>query len=229
VNQEWCIPPKANAAFVAQMEDVLEVYVRPLDPKRPQVCFDESSKQQVKEVRTPLPVAPGKPARFDTEYERNGVSNLFMFFCPLSNWRHVKVTAHRTAVDWAQCMRELVDVHFPEAERITVVLDNLNTHTPAALYVAFPPAEAKRLWDKLEFHYTPKHGSWLNMAEIELSVLSRQCLDRRIPDQTTLITEVAAWEAERNASGATVNWRFTTADARIKLKHLYPSIEPTTS
>ncbi len=211
------------------MEDVLDVYVRPLDPKHPQVCFDESSKQQVKEVRTPLPVAPGQPARYDTEYERNGVSNLFMFFAPLLNWRHVKVTDRRTAVDWAQCMRDLVDVHFPEAERITVVQDNLNTHTPAALYAAFEPAEAKRIWDKLEFHHTPKHGSWLNMAEIELSVLSRQCLDRRIPDQPTLSTEVAAWEGDRNAMRATVDWRFTTADARIKLKHLYPVIETITS
>ncbi len=226
MNKEWCIPPKANAAFVAQMEDVLDVYIRPLDPKRPQVCFDESSKQHLKEVQTPLPSIPGQPARYDTEYERNGVSNLFMFFCPLLNWRHVKVTDHRKARDWAECMRELVDVHFPEAERITVVQDNLNTHTPAALYAAFEPAEAKRIRDKLEFHYTPKHGSWLNMAEIELSVLSRQCLDRRIPDQETLRTEVAAWETERNASNATVTWRFTTADARIKLKHLYPSIEP---
>ncbi len=225
MTKEWCIPPKANAAFVAQMEDVLDVYVRPLDPKRPQVCFDESSKQHLKEVRTPLPGEPGQPARYDTEYERNGVSNLFMFFSPLLNWRHVKVTNHRKACDWAECMRELVDVQFPEAERITVVLDNLNTHTPAALYAAFEPAEAKRIWDKLEFHYTPKHGSWLNMAEIELSVLSRQCLERRIPDQETLAMEVAAWEEERNASGATVDWRFTTADARIKLKHLYPSLQ----
>jgi hypothetical protein len=229
LNKEWCIPPKANAAFVAQMEDVLDVYTRPLDRRHPQVCLDESSKQQVKEVRTPVPVAPGEPARSDTEYERNGVSNLFMFFAPLLNWRHVKVTDHRTAGDWAECMRELVDVHFPDAERITVVQDNLNTHTPAALYATFPPEEAKRIWDKLEFHYTPKHGSWLNMAEIELSVVSRQCLDRRIPDQPTLITEVAAWEAERNAMQATVDWRFTTADARIKLKHLYPVIEPITS
>lgn len=208
------------------MEDVLDVYCRPHDPKHPQVCFDESSKQQVKEVRTPLPVAPGEPARYDTEYERNGVSNLFMFFAPLENWRHVKVTDQRTAIDWAHCMRELVDVHFPEAERITVVEDNLNTHSPASLYAAFEPEEAKRIWDKLEFHHTPKHGSWLNMAEIELSILSRQCLDRRIADQESLRAEVAAWEAERNGSGNTVNWRFTTADARIKLKHLYPSIEP---
>jgi len=211
------------------MEDVLDVYCRPHDPTHPQVCFDESSKQQVKEVRTPLPVAPGEPARYDTEYERNGVSNLFMFFAPLENWRHVKVTDQRTARDWAHCMRELVDVHFPDAERITVIEDNLNTHTPASLYAVFAPEEAKRIWDKLEFHHTPKHGSWLNMAEIELSILSRQCLDRRIPDQETLRAEVAAWEAERNGSGAPVNWRFTTADARIKLKHLYPSIEPITS
>jgi hypothetical protein len=209
------------------MEDVLDVYTWPLDRRHPRL--DESSKQQVKEVRTPVPVAPGEPARSDTEYERNGVSTLFMFFAPLLNWRHVKVTDHRTAGDWAECMRELVDVHFPDAERITVVQDNLNTHTPAALYATFPPEEAKRIWDKLEFHYTPKHGSWLTMAEIELSVVSRQCLERRIPDQPTLITEVAAWEAERNAMQATVDWRFTTADARIKLKHLYPSIEPITS
>ncbi len=211
------------------MEDVLDVYARPRDPRRPQVCFDESNKEQHREVVDPLPVAPGQPARSESTYERNGVSNLFMFFAPLEQWRHVKVTDQRTALDWAHCMRELVDVHFPEAERITVVLDNLNTHTPAALYAAFEPAEAKRIWDKLEFHYTPKHGSWLNMAEIELSVLSRQCLERRIPDQATLIREVAAWEAERNALQATVHWRFTTADARIKLKHLYPVIEPITS
>lgn len=210
------------------MEDVLDVYTRPLTPTHPLICFDESSKQQVKEIRVPVAVAPGHPAHFDTEYERNGVSNLFMFFAPLLNWRHVKVTDHRTAVDWAQCMRDLVDSHFPDAERITVVQDNLNTHTPAALYAAFPPEEAKRIWDKLEFHYSPKHGSWLNMAEIELSVLSRQCLDRRIPDQAMLTTEVTTWAADRNGHGATVNWRFTTADARIKLKHLYPSIEPIT-
>ena len=207
----------------------MDGYCRPHDPKHPQVCFDESSKQQVKEVRTPLPVRPGEPARYDTEYERNGVSNLFMFFAPLENWRPVKVTDQRTALDWAHCMRELVDVHFPDAERITVVEDNLNTHSPASLYATFEPEEAKRIWDKLEFHHTPKHGSWLNMAEIELSILSRQCLDRRIADQETLRAEVAAWELERNSSSVTVNWRFTTADARIKLKHLYPSIEPITN
>ena len=222
---EWKIPPKANAAFVAQMEDVLDVYARPFDPTRPVICFDESNKEQHIEVITPLPMESGEPERFESEFERNGVSNLFMFFAPLHNWRHVKVTTRRTNADWAACMRELVDVHFPDAAQVVVVQDNLNTHTPAALYSAFAPAEAKRIWDRLEFHYTPKHGSWLNMAEIELSVLSRQCLKRRIPDQPTLIQETAAWEARRNASGATVDWRFTTADARIKLKKLYPVLK----
>ena len=222
---EWKIPPKANAAFVAAMEDVLDVYARPFDPTRPVVCFDESNKEQHIEVITPLPMEQGEPERFESEFERNGVSNLFMFFAPLHNWRHVKVTDRRTNADWAECMRELVDVHFPEAAQVVVVQDNLNTHTPAALYSAFPPEEAKRIWDRLEFHYTPKHGSWLNMAEIELSVLSRQCLKRRIPDQPTLIQETAAWEARRNTSGATVEWRFTTADARIKLKKLYPILK----
>jgi hypothetical protein len=211
------------------MEDVLDVYTRPYDPKRPLICFDESNKQQTIEIQVPLPVEPGQPPRYDTEYERNGVSNLFMFFAPLLNWRHVKVTNQRTAIDWAQCMKDLVDIHFPDAEKIVIVEDNLNTHTPASLYAAFPPEEAKRIWDRLELHYTPKHGSWLNMAEIELSVLSRQCLDRRIPDHPSVIAEVAAWEARRNASGATVRWRFTSADARIKLHKLYPSIEPITT
>jgi hypothetical protein len=224
LNKEWCIPPKANAPCVAQMEDVRDGSTRPFDEKRPQVCFDESSKQQIIEIHVPLPLEPGQPQRYDTEYERNGVSNLFMFFAPLLNWRHVKVTDQRTACDWAQCMKELVDIHFPEAEKIVIVEDNLNTHTPASFYAAFPPEEAKRIWDRLEFHYTPKHGSWLNMAEIELSVLSRQCLDRRIPDQSTLSREVAAWEQDRNARQATVQWRFTTADARIKLSKLYPTI-----
>ncbi len=206
------------------MEDVLDVYHLPDDPRYPTVCLDETSKQLIQEVRTALPAVPGQPERYDYEYERNGVQNLFMFFCPLRNWRHVKVTDHRTKVDYAACLRELVDEWFPEAARIRVVQDNLNTHTPAALYEAFAPTEAKRILDRLEFHYTPKHGSWLNMAEIELSVLNRQCLDRRIPDRATLEAEVAAWAADRNAKGATVNWHFTTADARIKLKRLYPSI-----
>jgi hypothetical protein len=206
------------------MEDVLCVYARPRDPKRPLVCFDESNKAQHREVLEQLPVSPGQAARQDSEYERNGVSNLFMFFAPLENWRHVKVTDRRTAQDWAECMRDLVDVHFPEAEVVVVVEDNLNTHTPAALYQAFEPAEAKRIWDRLELHYTPKHGSWLNMAEIELSVLMRQCLDRRIPDQEALRSETTAWEERRNCAQATIDWHFTTDDARVKLKKLYPTL-----
>jgi hypothetical protein len=206
------------------MEDVLAVYHRPHDPNCPLVCFDEGTKQQVKETHLPLPSEPGQVARYDYEYERNGTSNLFMFFAPLEGWRHVKVTDRRTMIDWAYCMRDLVDIHFPDAETIVVVMDNLNTHKLASLYEAFPPAEARRIAEKLEIHYTPKHGSWLNMAEIELSVLSRQCLKRRIPDQPTLQHEVAAWESQRNMAASTVNWRFTTADARIKLKRLYPSI-----
>jgi hypothetical protein len=206
------------------MEDVLEVYHCPYDPQRPLVCFDEGTKQQVKETRLPLPAQPGQLAKYDYEYERNGTSNLFMFFAPLEAWRHIKVTDRRTMIDWAQCMRDLVDVHFPDADRIVVVMDNLNTHKLASLYEAFPPAEARRIAEKLEIHYTPKHGSWLNMAEIELSVLSRQCLNRRMPDQPTLQHEISAWETQRNDAASTVNWRFTTADARIKLKRLYPSI-----
>jgi transposase len=206
------------------MEDVLEVYHRPHDPQRPLVCFDEASKQLTKETRAPLPAQPGSLAKYDYEYERNGTSNLFMFFAPLEAWRHVKPTDSRTMVDFAHCMRDLVDVHFPEAETITVVMDNLNTHKLASLYVAFEAAEARRIIDKLEIHYTPKHGSWLNMAEIEFSVLQRQCLKARIPDQETLTEKVAAWENRRNASGSTVHWRFTTDDARIKLHRLYPAI-----
>jgi hypothetical protein len=208
------------------MEDVLDLYTAPEDPRYPLVCFDETSKQLIGETRTPLPTKPGQPECYDFEYVRNGVQNLFMFFAPLRNWRHVKVTDRRTKVDWAYCMRDLADSHFPEAVRIRIVEDHLNTHDPSALYEVFEPAEAKRILDRLEFHYTPKHGSWLNMAEIELSVVSGQCLDRRIPDKPTLEHEVAAWEDRRNDRHATVNWRFTTADARIKLKRLYPSIEP---
>jgi len=204
----------------------LDVYARPFDPKRPLVCFDESNKEQHIEVITPLPMEQGEPERFESTYERNGVSNLFMFFAPLHNWRAVKVTTRRTNADWAECMRDLVDRYFPDAEQVVVVQDNLSTHTPAALYSAFAPAEAKRIWDRLEFHYTPKHGSWLNMAEIELSVLSRQCLDRRIPDQEALKHETAAWVERRNTAKATIEWRFTTADARIKLKKLYPTLKP---
>ena len=223
LKKEWCIPPRANAEFVCKMEDVVDVYLQPENINRPVVCMDETSKQQIREVRLPIPVEPGQGYRYDSEYQRNGVSNLFMFFAPLLGWREVKVTDHRTKVDWAVAMRELVDIHFPYAERILVVMDNLNTHTPSSFYEAFEPAEAKRILDRLEFHYTPKHGSWLNMAEMELSVLSRQCLDRRIPDQQKLKKEVAAWVNERNAKSSSVNWRFTTDDARIKLKRLYPS------
>ena len=207
------------------MEDVLEVYQRPYDDTHPLIGMDDSSKQLVKEVRAPLPSQPGEPEKSDFEYERNGVSNLFRFFEPLTGKRYVNVTEQRTAVDWAHQLKDLVDLRDPHAERITLVMDNLNTHVGASLYKAFEPQEARRLLDKLEIHYTPKHGSWLNMAELELSVLSRQCLDRRIPDQATLEQEVKAWEAQRNASSAPMNWRFTTADARIKLKRLYPSLQ----
>ena len=226
MKQEWGIPPTQSAAFVAAMEDVLDVYQRPPHPRHPLVCLDETSKQLTKEGRTPLPAIPGHPAHFDTEYERNGVANLFLLCAPHLGWRHVTVTDRRTKLDWAQVIKELVDVRFPAAERITLVLDNLTTHDPSAWYEAFPPAEAKRLWDKVEIHHTPKHGSWLNIAEIELSALSRQCLDRRIPDQGMLTAEVGAWEMERNAEEVTVNWHFTTADARIKLRHLSPVLEP---
>lgn len=206
------------------MEDVLDVYARPYDPRFPQVCMDETSKQLVGETRTPLPARPGRPARIDYEYERHGVRNLFLFVEPLGGWRHVQVTERRTKQDWAHAIQDLVDIHYPTAERIVLVLDNLNTHVGSALYETFPPAEARRLWQKLEVHYTPAHGSWLNMAEIEFSVLSRQCLHRRMPDADTLATEVAAWETARNQHRSTIGWRFTTADARIKLHRLYPSL-----
>ena len=218
------IPPKANAAFVAAMEDVLDVYTRPHDPARPLVCLDETSKQLVEETRAPLPMLPGHPARHDYEYQRNGTANLFMLFAPLEGWRHAEVTARRTAIDYAKILRDLSDIHFPKAEKIVLVQDNLNTHTPASLYEAFEPAEARRLIERFEWHYTPKHGSWLNLAESELAVLGRQCLARRIPDAQVLTTEVDAWETGRNAHNAKANWRFTTTDARIKLKSLYPAL-----
>ena len=218
------IPPKANATFVAAMEDVLEVYKRPHDPARPLVCLDETSKQLVAETRTPLPMRPGQEARYDYEYRRNGVANLFMLFAPLEGWRHVEVTARRTSIDYARVLKDLADLHFPAAERITLVQDNLNTHTPAALYEAFPPVEARRLVERFEWRYTPKHGSWLNMAEAELSVLASQCLDRRIEDRETLAREVNAWLKRRNARHTIADWRFTTENARIKLKSLYPAI-----
>lgn len=207
------------------MEDVLAVSTRVYDPRRPQVCLDETSRQLTAEVIPPVPVAPGRPARQDYEYERRGVCSLFLVCEPLRGWRHVMVSARRTRIDWAHCIKDLLEVHYPDAERVVLVQDNLNTHTPASLYAAFAPAEAKRLADLLEIHSTPKHGSWLNMAEIELSVLSSQCLDRRLADRATLEWEVAAWQVARNADGRGVNWRFTTEDARIKLKHLYPAIQ----
>ena len=207
------------------MEDVLEVYTRPYDPQRPQVCMDETSKQLVGETREPLPAEPGQPERFDYEYVRNGVCNLFIHFEPLTGRRRVKVTQRRTRHDWAEFIRELVDEQYPDAEKIILVQDNLNTHTPGSLYDAFPPAEARRLTEKLEIHYTPKHGSWLNMAEIELSVLGRQCLDRRIDHPTDLCRHVAAWEGERNAAALRMQWRFDTDTARTRLWRLYPSLQ----
>jgi hypothetical protein len=207
------------------MEDVLDVYKRPADPSRPLVCMDEAARQLIGETRVPLAVKPGEVLREDYEYVRNGVANCFMFFAPLEGKRQVKVTQRRTKKDWALVVRELVDQMYPRAEKIVLVMDNLNTHTPASLYEAFAPAEAKRIADKLEIHYTPKHGSWLNMAEIELGILGRQCLDRRIGQFEMFEKEVAAWQADRNACKPKVNWRFTTADARIKLLRLYPSME----
>jgi len=208
------------------MEDVLEVYHRPYDPRRPVVCLDEQSKQLVKETRMPIPVQPGKAARCDYEYERNGTANLFMMSEPLAGRRRVKVTARRTRVDFAEVIRELVDKDYGNADKVVLVMDNLNTHKPASLYEAFEPAEARRIMERLEIHYTPKHGSWLDMAETELSVLSKQCLDRRIPDQPTLIEEVSAWEQARNKAQCRIDWQFTTENARVKLKRLYPSIQP---
>jgi transposase len=208
------------------MEDVLSVYVRAYDPRYPQVCMDEVCKQLLSDTRLPLPMGPGHPERPDYEYERHGVCNIFLACEPLAGKRYTQVTARRTKVDWARFMRELIDVHYPHAEKIVLVMDNLNTHTPAALYEVFPPAEARRLVEKLEIHYTPKHGSWLNMAEIELSVLSQHPLSQRIADLAELQRQVEAWQQRRNEKAITVDWRFTTDDARIKLKHLYPSIEP---
>jgi hypothetical protein len=206
------------------MEDVLEVYQRPHDPECPSVCLDETSKQLIAETRVPIPAKPGHPARHDYEYERNGTANLFMMFAPLEGWRHVEVTDRHTAVDYAHILKDLSDTHFAKAKKIVLVQDNLNTHKPASLYEAFPAAEARRLVERFEWHYTPKHGSWLDMAESELSVLSGQCLDRRISDKPTLTEEVAAWEDSRNKKHVKADWHFTTTDARVKLKRLYPAI-----
>lgn len=201
------------------------MYHRPYDPRRPQICMDEQPVQLIKETRTPIAASEGQPARYDSEYERNGTAVNFMFTEPLSGWRKVKVREHRTAVDWAQEMKELLDVDYPDAEKVVLVCDNLNTHRPASFYEAFSPEEARRLVSRLEIHYTPKHGSWLNIAEIELSALTIQCLDRRIPDLKTLCQETKAWEQKRNAGQKSVDWQFTTDNARIKLKRLYPQIK----
>jgi len=225
LKKAWCIPPKANGEFVWKMEDVLEVYRRPYDPKRPMVCFDEMPKQLVAETRKALPARPGQVRRYDYEYRRHGVATVFMMFEPLKAKRHVKVTDRRTKRDFAERLRELADVHYVEAERIVLVMDNLNTHTPGSLYERFEPEEACRLAEKFEMHYTPKHGSWLNMAEIELGVFSRQCLKEHMESRQDLASAAGGWEQQRNAHAFTVDWQFRTDDARIKLKSLYPSIE----
>jgi transposase len=217
----WCIP-HVNAEYVARMEDVLDLYADAPDPRRPVVGFDETPRQLIGEARVPVPAEAGKPRRVDYEYVRNGTANVFLCVDVHRPWRHAKVTDQRTCVDFAECMRNLVDEHYPEAERIRVVLDNLSAHSAAALYQAFPPAEARRILSRLEFHFTPKHASWLNMVEIEIGVMVAQCLDRRIPDKTTLITEIAAWERRRNAEKARINWMFTVDRAREKLGRLYP-------
>ena len=225
LKQSWCLPPGQSAEFVCAMEDVLEVYQRPYDGNEVLVCMDETSKQQVKETRVPRPAAPGLSAAYDYEYERNGVSSLFMLFAPLDGWRRVEVRERRTKVDWAHVIKKLVDEDYPDRDRIVLVMDNLNTHKLSSLYEAFEPAEARRIAERLEIHYTPKHGSWLNMAEIEIGVLARQCLDRRIANQDILRGEVNVWQNQRNRDVIRVDWRFTTEDARIKLKSLYPSIQ----
>ena len=222
--QQWVIPAKAGASFVCAMEDVLSVYKRPYDPREPLVCMDETTKQLTRETRQPLPPAPGRPARYDYEYERNGVANLFLFFEPLAGKRYLAVTDRRTKADWALQVRDLLEARYPAARRVLLLMDNLNTHSGVSLYETFPPEEARRLLDRLEIHYTPKHGSWLNIAEIELGILGRQCLARRIPDKPALARQVAAWQRRRNAAEAKVDWRFAAADARIKLKRLYPII-----
>ena len=217
----WCIPT-VNAEFVARMEDVLDLYAEAPDPLRPVVCFDETPRQLIGEERVPIRAEPGKPARVDYEYVRNGTANVFMFVDVNRPWRHAKVTDQRTCIDFAECMRDLVDEHYPEAEKIRVVLDNLSAHSAAALYQAFEPAEARRILSRLEFHFTPKHASWLNMVEIEIGVMVKQCLDRRIADKATLISEIAAWERRRNATKARINWMFTVERARQKMGRVYP-------
>jgi transposase len=222
--KQWCIPPESDAEFVCNMEDVLEVYKRPYDEASPVICMDEACKQLVKETRIPLPMRPGDGECYDYEYERAGTRNMFMACEPLKGKRYVKVTEHRTRQDWAEFIREIVDQHYPEARKVVLVMDNLNTHAPSSFYATFEPEEARHLIERLEIHSTPKHGSWLNMAEIELSVLAGQCLDRRIGSEEDLMREISAWQEKRNNKEVQVNWHFTTQDARIKLKHLYPSL-----
>lgn len=217
----WCIPA-INAEYVARMEDVLALYAEAPDPRRPVVCFDETPRQLIGEARRPIPAEPGKPKRVDYEYVRHGTANVFMFIDVNRPWRHAKVTDQRTCLDFAECMRDLVDEHYPDAERIRVVLDNLSAHSAAALYHAFDPAEARRILSRLEFHFTPKHASWLNMVEIEIGVMVQQCLARRIPDKATLTKEIAAWERRRNAAQARITWMFTVDRAREKLGRVYP-------
>jgi len=219
------VPPKADGEYVWRMEDVLRTYQLPYDPRRPVVCFDESSKQLFGEVRAAEPRRRGRPARSDSEYERKGVSNQFMMCEPLRGWRHVKVTERRTRLDYAECLKELVDVHYPKADKILLVQDNLNTHSGGSLYERYPPAEAWRILERIEWHYTPKHGSWLNMAETEIGIMNGQCLDRRLESQQKLAKEIAAWEKARNAKQVRIHWTFTLAAARLKLRKLYPSIE----
>jgi transposase len=221
----WCIPPESDAEFVCAMENVLAVYKRPYDPSRPVVCFDEKSKQLVGEIAMPIAASAGQVERQDYEYVRNGTANLFMFVEPLRGWRHVNVTSRRTKLDFAGQMKQLVDVHYPEAARITLVMDNLNTHRLSCLYEAFEPAEARRIIEKIEVVHTPKHGSWLNMAECELSVLEKQCLGDRIGDEPTLRERTETWETDRNNRSKKIDWQFATADARIKLRRLYPQIQ----
>jgi hypothetical protein len=221
----WCIPPKQSADFVCAREDVLAVYCRPYDPRRPVVCMDETFKQLIGETREPLPARPGSDERVDHVDVRNGVASLFLACEPLAGWRHVSVTDRRTRRDWAHVMRDLLDGRYRDAETVVLVMDQLNTHSAASFYEAFPPTEAKRLADRLEIHYTPKHGSWLNMAEIEFSALTRQCLSRRIAKSETLRQSVERWERDRNAATAKIVWQFTTEDARIKLRSLYPSLD----
>lgn len=224
MKQQWCITSKNHSQFICRMEDVLNVYHRSYDPDHPVVCMDESTKQQIKETQVSIPMKPGHPERIDHEYERNGVGHLFMFSEPKAGRRFVEIRDQHTKKDWVECMRKMAEEEYPLAKKITIVMDNLATHAPESFYEYLPAAQARTILDRLEFHFTPKHGSWLNMAEIEFACLNRECLDRRIPDRETLVKEVSAWQSQRNRKSSKIDWQFTTADARIKLKRLYPVI-----